>query len=89
MVDEKGDYDGEEEGDAKRKEGKRKAMLREKAGKLKCPVCDAPANLRFKDGALVCRSGGHITFPDGCVTLPGGVETTLKELRDKRIIKEG
>ena len=68
--------------------GKRVEMLKQKSRRLKCRVCGAPARVRLTDGAEICRDGGHIVYPDGCVTLPGGVETTMKELVEKGVIKE-
>jgi hypothetical protein len=69
-------------------ESERLELLKRKTGRLKCPVCGAPSRLRMSDGALICRDGGHITYPDGRVTLTGGIETTLSELREKGIVKE-
>jgi len=77
----KGDIKSEEEGE----EGKRVELLKRKARRLKCPVCGAPARLRVTDGAIICRDGGHSMTPEGDVTLPGGVKTTMKELREKGV----
>ncbi len=62
-------------------EGKKAELLKRKSGRLKCPICGAPARLRMRDGAQICRDGGHIVYVDGRVELPGGIETTLSELR--------
>jgi ribosomal protein L37AE/L43A len=69
-------------------ESKRVTLLKEKSGRLECPVCGLRARLRLGDGALICTNGGHITFPDGTVIMAGGVKTTLKELRERGVIKE-
>jgi ribosomal protein L37AE/L43A len=69
-------------------ESKRVTLLKKKSGRLECPVCGLRVRLRLKDGALICRDGGHITFPDGTVIMAGGVKTTLEELRERGVIKE-
>ena len=66
---------------------KRAELLKQKSQRLRCRVCDAPVRVRLRDGAEICRDGGHIVYPDGCVTLPGGVETTMQELIEKGAIK--
>ena len=84
----KGDIESEEEGEDESNESKRVELLKRKVRRLKCPVCGAPGRLRVTDGVIICREGGHLTTPEGDVTLPGGVKTTLKELREKGVIKE-
>lgn len=79
------DIESEEE----KLEGKRAELLKHKSGRLKCRICGAPARLRLTDGAEICRDGGHIVYVDGRVELPGGIETTIQELREKGVIKEG
>ena len=78
----------DEERDAEREEEKlerkKVELLKQKSKRLKCPVCGAPARLRLEDGAVICREGGHVTQVDERVWLQG-VETTLRELREKGI----
>ena len=82
----KGEKD--EERDAEREEEKLETkkveLLKQKSKRLKCPVCGAPSRLRLEDGAIICREGGHVTQADERVWLQG-VETTLRELREKGV----
>jgi len=78
-----------EGGDPKGKEKnheERTKRLKKSAGRLRCPVCGAPARMRLGDRAIICRDGGHITFPDGRVEMPDGTKTSLKELKERGII---
>lgn len=68
-------------------EEKRVELLKQKSRRLRCRICGAPVRVRLTDGAEICREGGHIVYPDGCVTLPGGLETTIQELIEKGVIK--
>lgn len=89
MVRKKGEGESDTEGEGKEEEEiKRVELLKQKTSRLKCPVCGAPSRLRLSDGAIMCTLGGHITLPDGSVTLPGGIKTTLSELREKGVVKE-
>jgi len=75
-----------EGGDPKGEERDREERLKKGAQRLRCPVCGAPARMRLRDRATICRDGGHITFPDGRVEMPDGTKTSLKELKEKGII---
>ena len=63
---------------------KKAEVLKQKSRRLVCPICGAPARLRLKDGANICREGGHITYVDGRVWLQG-IDTTLKEMRESGV----
>lgn len=65
----------------------RTELLKKGAQRLRCSVCGAPARLRVRDRAIVCRDGGHIIFPDGKVVMPDGTVTSLEELKERGIIK--
>ena len=75
-----------EGGDPKGEERDREERLKKSAGRLRCPVCGAPARMRLRDRAVICRDGGHVTFPDGRVEMPDGTKTSLEELKKIGII---
>ncbi|MDI6886753.1 MAG: hypothetical protein QMD22_10545 [archaeon] len=77
------------EGESGSEEERRIGILKQRSAKVQCPVCGARAYVRLSDEAIICREGGHVTYTDGRVTLHGGIETSLKELREKGVIKEG
>lgn len=75
------------EEEAEKFKSKRAKKLSEGINQMRCPVCGSKsAYVRLKDGAIMCRKG-HITEVDGTVKLSNGIETTLKELREKKLVK--
>ena len=75
------------EEEAEKFKSKRIRKLSEGINQMRCPVCGSKsAYVRLKDGAIMCRKG-HITEVDGTVRLSNGVETTLTELREKKLVR--
>lgn len=75
------------EEEAEKFKSKRIRKLSEGINQMRCPVCGSKsAYVRLKDGAIMCRKG-HITEVDGTVKLSNGVETTLTELREKKLVR--
>lgn len=80
---------GDPKGEEEKEDEERIEQLKKGAQRLRCAVCGAPARMRLRDRAIICRDGGHVTFPDGRVEMPDGTMTSLEELKERGIIEGG